>query len=82
MLPDLRGFSRTSMVETPFSYTDDLRVLCVALDIESAAFVGASMGGTAVIDLALAEPELVACFVTIGSDPSGYEMSDPGTIEG
>jgi pimeloyl-ACP methyl ester carboxylesterase len=82
VVPDLRGFGRTPMAETTFSYADDLARLCAALDIETAAFVGASMGGTTVIDLALAEPDLVACFACIGGDPSGYEMTDPDTLAG
>jgi pimeloyl-ACP methyl ester carboxylesterase len=82
VVPDLRGFGHTPMVPSPFSYTDDLAAFCATLGIESAAFVGASMGGTAVIDLALAEPDLVSCFVSIGGDPSGYEMTDAETIAG
>jgi pimeloyl-ACP methyl ester carboxylesterase len=82
VVPDLRGFGRTPMPQTSFSYADDLVALCAALGIERAAFVGASMGGTAVIDLALAEPDLVSCFVSIGGDPSGYEMTDAETIAG
>lgn len=82
VVPDLRGFGRTPMSQTSFSYAEDLVTLCAALRIERAAFVGASMGGTAVIDLALAEPDLVACFVSIGGDPSGYEMTDAETIAG
>lgn len=82
VVPDLRGFGRTPMVETPFSYASDLVALCAARDIERAAFVGASMGGTTVIDLALAEPDLVSCFVSIGGDPSGYETTDAETIAG
>lgn len=80
VVPDLRGFGRTPMAKTSFSYTDDLVALCAALEIDRAAFVGASMGGTAVIDLALAEPDLVACLVSVGGDPSGYEMTDAETI--
>jgi pimeloyl-ACP methyl ester carboxylesterase len=82
VVPDLRGFGRTPMAKTTFSYVDDLVALCIGLDIDRAAFVGASMGGTSVIDLALAKPDLVACFVSIGGDPSGYEMTDPGTLAG
>jgi 3-oxoadipate enol-lactonase len=82
VVPDLRGFGRTPMSQTSFSYADDLVGLCAGLGIERAAFVGASIGGTAVIDLALAEPDLVACLVSIGGDPSGYEMIDAETIAG
>lgn len=82
VVPDLRGFGRTPMAEASFSYAEDLARLCAALDIDTAAFVGASMGGTAVIDLALEKPDLVECLVSIGGDPSGYEMTDPETIAG
>jgi pimeloyl-ACP methyl ester carboxylesterase len=82
VVPDLRGFGHTPMVQTPFSYTRDLVALCAALEIGRAAFVGSSMGATTVIDVALAEPDLVACFVSIGGDPSGYEMTDAETIAG
>jgi 3-oxoadipate enol-lactonase len=82
VVPDLRGFGHTPMPQAPFSYVSDLVALCAALGIERAAFVGASMGGTTVIDLALAESDLVSCFVSIGGDPSGYEMTDAETIAG
>jgi pimeloyl-ACP methyl ester carboxylesterase len=82
IVPDLRGFGRTPMVQSPFSYARDLVALCTALGIETAAFVGASIGGTTVIDMAHAEPDLVSCFVSIGGNPSGYEMTDAETIAG
>jgi pimeloyl-ACP methyl ester carboxylesterase len=79
VVPDMRGFGRTPMAPSQFSYPEDLVSLCTALEIPEAGFVGASMGGTAVIDLALERPDLVACLVNIGGDPSGYEMVDPAT---
>lgn len=80
--PDLRGFGQTPMVEMAYSNPHDLITMCDALDIDRAAFIGASMGGTAVIDLALERPELVACIVDLGGVPSGYERIDPGTYAG
>lgn len=82
VVPDMRGFGRTLMVPGPFSYTQDLASMCTALEIPRAAFVGASMGGTAVIDLALGWPDLVTCLVNICGDPSGYDMVDPATHAG
>ena len=52
---DLRGFGRSLMVPGPFSHHADLRALLDALGVNRAAFVGCSMGGDAVLNLALDE---------------------------
>jgi len=75
---DLRGFGRSPMVEGPYSHHADLLALLDALDIGRSAFVGCSMGGGAVIDFALENPERVDSLVLVGSAVGGFEF-DEGT---
>src|SRR5689334_18674770 len=41
---DLRGFGKSAMPETPFSFIEDLRELLGALQTERACIVGLSLG--------------------------------------
>ena len=77
---DMRGFGRSPMVEGPYSHHADLRALLDALDVGRASFVGCSMGGGAVIDFALENPERVGALVLVGSAVGGFEF-DEGTPE-
>ncbi|GAA2854137.1 hydrolase [Actinoplanes cyaneus] len=53
---DVRGFGRSAPPTATFSPLDDLRRVLDELDAGPALFAGCSMGGGAVLDLALAEP--------------------------
>ena len=73
---DLRGFGRSPMVPGPFSHHADLRALLDALGVDRAAFVGCSMGGGAVIDFALENPERVEALVLVGAAVGGFEFDE------
>lgn len=77
IVPDLRGFGRTPTPEVPFSHATDLRELAAHLDVTAAAWVGCSMGGAAILDLALETPDLVNAMVLSGAAVSGYPNTDP-----
>lgn len=73
---DLRGFGGSPMVPGPFSHHADLRALLDALEIDRAAFVGCSMGGGAVIDFALENPERTEALVLVGAAVGGFEFDE------
>jgi 3-oxoadipate enol-lactonase len=74
---DMRNFGQTEAGEMAFADWEDLDALLQALSIDSAVIVGASMGATVAVGLALERPELVDGLVLIspgifpGHDPSG-----------
>jgi 3-oxoadipate enol-lactonase len=75
---DMRGFSRSGMVEGPYAHHEDLRALLDSLDIEHAFLVGCSIGGGTIIDFALQNPGRGRALVLVGSAVSGFETeSDP-----
>ncbi len=70
---DQRGFGDSDDPGRPYSlHTDALAVLDAA-GVERAAVVGASMGGQAALDLALAAPSRVSALVAVAATPSGWE---------
>ncbi len=73
---DLRGFGRSPMVPGPYSHADDLHALLDALEVDRAVLVGCSMGGGAVIDFALENPERARALVLVGSAISGFEFDE------
>jgi len=73
---DLRGFGRSPMVEGPYSHHADLLALLDTLDVERASFVGCSMGGGAIIDFALENPQRVEALVLVGSAVGGFEFDE------
>ena len=73
---DLRGFGRSPTVPGPFSHHADLRALLDALGVDRAAFVGCSMGGGAVIDFALENPERSEALVLVGAAVGGFDFDE------
>lgn len=71
---DMRGYGQSSEARGPVSRRDDLARLLDHLDVTRAHFVGCSMGGELLLDLALEKPALVASLTVVGSTPSGFEM--------
>jgi pimeloyl-ACP methyl ester carboxylesterase len=76
---DLRGYGRSPAVAGPFAHWRDLRGVLAALGLERVALVCCSMGGSAALDLALEQPELVAALVLVGTPPGGFEIFDEST---
>ena len=68
------GFGRSASARGSLLHHDDLRGLLDHLGIERAGFVGCSMGGGAVIDFALSNPE--RALVLVGSAVSGVESDE------
>jgi len=61
------------MVEGFYSHHEDLRGLLNSLEVGRVHLVGCSMGGGAVLDLALRHPERVGALVLVGSAVSEFE---------
>ena len=72
---DMRGYGRTAAVKGSFSHHLDLAALLEHLGIARAAFVGNSMGGRTIIDLALERPDAVSALVAVAPALSGYASS-------
>ena len=72
---DARGFGRSPLPAAPFSRHGDLAALLGHLGIGRAHLVGCSMGGTTVLDAALAYPGLAASLTLVGARPSGTPPS-------
>ncbi len=73
--PDLRGFGRSEKPGTGYAigqYARDLEALADALRLKGAHWVGHSLGGSVIMQVALDRPELVASLTLI----------DPGPAEG
>lgn len=64
---DLAGFGETGIDRLPLTYALDVAELLAELGIGSAAFVGASLGGRVVLELAVARPALVRALVVAGA---------------
>jgi pimeloyl-ACP methyl ester carboxylesterase len=71
---DMRGFGRSSEAQGPTDRLQDLRALLAHLKIDHAHFIGCSMSGTLVLDLALEAPSQVDSLTLVCSTPSGFEM--------
>lgn len=73
---DLRGFGRSDRLTTPFSLRQDLADLMAFLDIDSAALVACSIGGSLAIDFALERPGMVDALVLVAPGLSGDDTPD------
>lgn len=71
---DMRGFGRSSNATAPICRRADPRNLLEHLGVEHAHFVGCSMGGEIVLDLALETPGLATSVTLIGTFPSGFVL--------
>ena len=71
---DMRGFGQSDPTNGPLCRRDDLYQLLKHLDVKQAHFMGCSMGGTIVIDLALEHPDIVKSLIAVSATPSGFEM--------
>lgn len=72
---DFWGFGKSTIANDDFYLHEDLYHLLKSLGVEQAAFIGSSLGGRVIIDLALAYPELVKSLVIVGSGLSGYQFT-------
>jgi 3-oxoadipate enol-lactonase len=72
---DLAGFGETPIDHLPLTYALDVADLLDELGIGSAAFVGASLGGRVVLELALARPALVRALAVAAPGLPGLDWS-------
>ena len=75
---DTRGFGKTVTQDEPYSNRDDIRRLLDHLEVDRAALVGASRGGSIAIDFTLEQPDRVSALVPVGSGLGGFEGPDDG----
>jgi len=77
---DQRGFGDSSLPESPYSDCDDVAAVCEALGLHRPVLVGNSLGGSTVLDAAVAKPELPAAIALFAAFAGGWtygpEMSE------
>lgn len=69
---DARGFGSSTDPTHPYTLHGDGMDVLDALDVESAAIVGCSMGAYAALDMAIALPHRVSALVIVSGTPSGW----------
>jgi 3-oxoadipate enol-lactonase len=78
---DLPGFHETPLPAAPVAMWATLRDLLDHLGVERAVVAGASLGGRATVDLALAAPDRVRALVLVGSGLAGHRFAEPALFE-
>ena len=78
---DVRDHGLSQCPEGPYSDHEDLLGLMDYLVIDKAAVLGLSMGGTIVIDFALAYPEKVLALIPVCTAPSGFNEPSEQAVE-
>lgn len=73
---DLRGFGKSDLPAEPYAHSADLYGLLQALDIQQAALMGVSLGGSTILDFALQRPQMVEALIPVASGLSGYQEDD------
>lgn len=71
---DMRGFGKSSLVQTPVSRRADLYAALKQLNVERAHLVGCSTGGEVIMDFALENPAMVASLTLVSAVPGGFEL--------
>lgn len=72
---DLRGFGRSPLPPERYSNARDVLDVMDAAGVERAALIGASLGGSVVLEVAAAAPERVSALVLACSGLPGHEWS-------
>jgi 3-oxoadipate enol-lactonase len=72
---DVRGHGESPPPKKPYSDMEDLFSLLQWLRIEKAHAVGLSLGGSIVIDFALAHPQMIESLILVVPDVTGYAFS-------
>jgi pimeloyl-ACP methyl ester carboxylesterase len=78
---DLPGFGETPPPGRPVALWAALRDLLDHLGADRAVVVGASLGGRAAVDLALAAPSRVQALVLVGSGLAGHPFREPALFD-
>lgn len=72
---DVRGHGESPPPTKPYSDAEDVYSLLRWLQIEKAHLMGLSLGGSIVIDFALAHPAMVESLILVAPDVNGYVAS-------
>lgn len=75
---DMRGFGNSQWVAEPYSPHRDILAVIEHLGLDDMILIGCSMGGRAVMELAVTIPERVAGILVSGSGLPGWEPEDGG----
>lgn len=71
---DMRGYGESDPLFAPMIRHDELHQLLEHLGVVRAILIGCSLGGEAVLDVALEHPECVAALVLVSTVPSGFAL--------
>jgi len=74
---DFRGYGRSPRAERPYSEVEDLRAVLDDREIDQAALVGLSMGGSIALEFVLSYPDLVRALVLGAPGLRGYDDDSP-----
>lgn len=75
VVPDLRGFGRTTYGEGPYSNVDDVIELLDNLELPRVTLLGASFGGAVAVDVALTHPDRVEALVLAAPALGGWDWA-------
>jgi 3-oxoadipate enol-lactonase len=73
---DLPGFGKSPIETNPVSYRGSVSAALDAFELERAAIVGTSLGGTTALELALDTPERVTALVLVGAGIDDHDWAD------
>lgn len=73
---DLPGFGRSPIESSPVSFRGAVGEALDAAGVDSAAFVGVSLGGNTALEVALESPERVEALVLVGAGLPDHEWSE------
>lgn len=71
---DMCGFGKSGRIEKPISRRQELYRVLEETGIRRATFVGCSLGGETILDVALQHPEMVSRLIVVSTAPGGFEM--------
>ncbi len=80
IVPDFRGYGKSSAPEGPFRHYEDIHALIRQLGFTSVNIAGCSLGGKVAIEMAIAYPKMVDRLVIIAPGMPGYEYRDKETL--
>ncbi len=69
---DHRGYGKSDVPVSSFSYFDDLKSLIEALELKKVSMIGSSFGGSVAIEFALKYPEFLKSLILVGPALNGY----------
>lgn len=77
---DMRGFGNSEWFAEPYSPHSDILAVIESLDLRGVVLVGCSMGGRAVMEVAVTSPDRVDGLVVVGTGLPGWKPKEGGYI--